>query len=455
MLGTLEPSRSRAVDEPQAPVKKAEGAAPEKKPLDAIEIIVRAKETGRPIANASVRPLIDQVETTRKVDAEGRIRIDLSQRRFDDSFNVDVWAEGYVQQRHYFFENDSRYPRLPGQFVVELNPGEQTLGGKVTDEQGRPVGGVTVKVWGYLGSKKQKDELAYMVEATTDDQGRWRCRCFRDMTFANLYLSHPDYLADDGEHARRHGSPTPRSQPDPGNKSLEALRDFSDVQVLKKGVEVSGEVVDEHGKPVPGAEVGWFRQSALETFHSDLATMATDDRGRFRFPQVPTGKLVLQVIARGHAPALSVVEARAGGGSSKIELGPGKTLTGRIVGSQGKPIAGASVIVDSWHSYRTLGVFLKTDSEGRFRWDDAPADHVLLDADRAGYSRVSQQRVAPDDGEVLITLRRSLSISGKVVDAETNRNVEEAQVEVGIANAATGKVDWQDDHRAFASQGHL
>ena len=44
---------------------------------------------------------------------------------------------------------------------------------------GRPISGVDVKIWGYLGEKKEQHELAWMVDATTDEQGQWRCRCFR------------------------------------------------------------------------------------------------------------------------------------------------------------------------------------------------------------------------------------------------------------------------------------
>ncbi len=83
----------------------------------------------------------------------------------------------------------------------------------MTDEQGRPIKGVKVDIWGYLGEKKQKEELAYMVDATTDDQGRWRCRCFRNMQFAYLYLSHPDFLADSDRLPRRHGRPRPTDPP--------------------------------------------------------------------------------------------------------------------------------------------------------------------------------------------------------------------------------------------------
>ena len=83
---------------------------------------------------------------------------------------------------------------------MELLPGEEVLGGKVTDTQGRPISGVKVVVWGYLGEKKDLRELAWMVDARTDENGQWRARCFRSMKFAYLYLSHPDYLSDVRSH---------------------------------------------------------------------------------------------------------------------------------------------------------------------------------------------------------------------------------------------------------------
>ena len=162
------------------------------------------------------------VHTVRKTDRDGRARIILFRHTSRDTLNIDVWAQGYVQQRHFFSQNDARYPKVPARVTIDLLPGEQTLGGRVTDEKGQPIDGVKVDIWGYLGEKKQKEELAFMVDAITDDQGRWRCRCFRDMQFAYLYLSHPDYLADDNMHPRRHGRPRPADPPQPDEKPMAA-----------------------------------------------------------------------------------------------------------------------------------------------------------------------------------------------------------------------------------------
>ena len=127
-----------------------------------------------------------------------------------------------------------------------------------------------MRIWGYLGEKKLKDELAYHVDATTDSQGQWRCRCFRSMTFAHLYLSHPDYVCDDLFHPRRHGRPIPSEPAQPDDKPMAGLRDFSDVQVMVRRLELSGKVVDQHAKSITGAEVGWMPEQMRETFHDFL-----------------------------------------------------------------------------------------------------------------------------------------------------------------------------------------
>ena len=309
-----------------------------------------------------------------------------------------------MQQRHFFAQDDARYPKIPPRFTVELLPGEETLGGKVTDEEGRPIAGVKVKIWGYLGEKKEKSELAYMVDATTDERGQWRCRCFRSMKFANLYLSHPDYLSDDQFHPRRHGRPSGPPQRD--DLPMEALRDFSDVQVMTKGVEILGKVVDEKGRAVQGAEVGWLRVDRHETFHSDMPTTTTDAEGGFRFPHVEPRPLVLQVKARGHAPELKAVEAKPGpspSSSSLDLLGPSPAGSWTRRGSRSPRRSSTSTPgVATGRSACSSRPTPRGDSAGRMRRPIRSSSPPVEPASTC----VFQQRVPPDEGEVLLTLKR-------------------------------------------------
>ena len=458
VIGSLELAHAQAPptapNEPKLITPQTPPNAPAGPPA-AIEVEVLAQDTGQPIPGATVRFSADMVHLDRQTDQAGKVRFDLSQRRSKDTLNFDVWADGRVQQRHFFAEHDARYPKTPAQFTVKLWPGEETLGGKVTSEAGQPIAGVKVAVWGYLGTKKDKTELAYMVDATTDAQGQWRCRDFRKMKFANLYLTHPDYLADDQFSPRRHGQPTPTTTPQPGDLSMDGLRDFSDVQVMTRGAEIAGKVVDAQGQPIRGAEVGWLGADRRDTFHQHMPTMATDAAGNFRFPHVTPGRTVVQVKAAGHAPELKTIEARPEVEPVTITVGDPHTLAGRVVDTVGKPIADTFVVVDTWRSYRSLGVFLYTDAEGRFRWDDAPPESVLINASRTGFESTFQKRVSPEDGDILLTLRRSLSISGRISDSATGKLLDTVQVDVGIPALQGGVTSWPPNNGVFAMQGRL
>ncbi len=452
MFGAIQWTAAAAMEADEPP-KVTEAHA---SPLT-IDVTVRAKDTGKPIEGATVRPTIGMRHSLRKTDRQGRARIILFQHKSREALNIDVWAEGYVQQRHFFSQNDVRYLRIPDRVAIELLSGEQTLGGTVNDERGHPIKGVKVEIWGYLGEKKKKDELAYKVDALTDEQGRWRCRCFRDMQFAYLYLSHPDYVSDDNYHPRRHGHPTPSMPAQPDERPLQALRDFSDMQVMTRGAEVAGEVRDERGKPIEGAEVGWMEADKNQTLRlDDSAMMTTDRQGHFRFANARPGRLMLQIKARGHAPELTPVVGKVAANPDPvtIRLGPAHKLEGRVVDSQGKPIAYAFVGIDTWRKFRSLGVFLETDADGRFRWEDAPADTVLINVSRTGFTTVIMQPVTAGK-EIVLTLRRSVSISGRIRDATTGKPIEQTQVEVGTPDPKDGGFRWARHPQVFGIQGRL
>jgi protocatechuate 3,4-dioxygenase beta subunit len=435
--------------------RAAEGHPAPASPLT-IEVTVRAQDTGKPIEGATVRPTINLRSFLRKTDRDDRARIILFQHKSRETVNLDVRAEAYVQQRHFFSQIDARYPKIPDRVTFELLPGEQTLGGTVHDEQGRPITGVKVEIWGYLGEKKQKNELAYEVDALTDEQGRWRCRCFRDMQFAYLYLSHPDYVSDDNYHPRRHGRPNRSQATQPEERPLPALRDFSDVQVMTRGAEVAGEVRDEQGKPIEGAEVGWIEADKNHTLPPEVSPTTTDGQGRFRFANARPGLLMLQVKAKGHAPEMTPITGKAGANPDRvtIRLGPARQLKGRVVDSQGRPIADAFVGIDTWRTFRSLGVFFETDGDGRFRWEDAPADPVLINVSRTGFTTVMMRQVTAGE-EIILTLRRSVSISGRIRDAATGKPIEQTQVEVGAPDPKAGGFRWAMCPQVFGIQGRL
>ena len=218
----------------------------------------------------------------RKTDRDGQVRIILFRHgSLDSSTSTSgprvTSSSGTTSRR-----TTPGIPRSPPRSPSSCCPGEQTLGGTVVDEQGRPIKGVKVVIWGYLGEKKRKEELAYMVDATTDERGRWRCRCFRDMQFAYLYLSHPDYLADGDRHPACTAGPPRRTRPagrDADGGSPRLLRRAGHDprgRDRRRGPRRTGEAIQD-------AEVGWLEEDKHHTFHEDMPTTTTDAQGRFRF----------------------------------------------------------------------------------------------------------------------------------------------------------------------------
>ncbi len=462
LIGAIELAHAQApADSPPkaAPKDEPKPAEPRKiastTPPDAIEVEVLAQDTGKPLAGANLQFLIDHTFIDRKTDLEGKILLDLSRRSFPDSLGFDVCADGYVQQRFSFSEIGNWSPRTPPRVTVRLWPGEETLGGKVVDEAGQPIAGVKVKVSGHLGSKKDERELAWMVETNTDASGQWRLRSFRGMKFANLYLSHPDYASDNTP--RRHGDPTTSDQPQPGELPLTRLRDFSDLQVMTKGVVVVGKVVDQAGKAVPGAEVGWIETGSGLMFHFTMPIVMADAEGKFRFAVAEPKRLFVQVMARGHAPELQAIEAKRDAEPISIALKPPQTISGRVVDSQARPIPEVEVLVDTWRGRQTLGVWLKTDADGQFRWDEAPADPVLIRLNRPGFGELSRQSLTPEQGQVLYRLKRTLTITGRILDSETNQPIDQPEVEVGAADPNSGEIRWsrREPSDVFVGQGTL
>jgi thiol-disulfide isomerase/thioredoxin len=161
----------------------------------------------------------------------------------------------------------------------------------------------------------------------------------------------------------------------------------------------------------------------------------TDDRGRFKFAGKPRELTAVTAKAKGHAPDQKQFLVGEMGTKYEVEfhLQPAKLLRGRIVDGAGKPVPGVTIYTDTWRGTRTLCERLQTDADGRFTWDSAPADQVMLDIFKLGYADLRNTPATASDKESVFTLRKPLKVRGDVVDAETGKPVESFRVVPGIA----------------------
>ena len=204
--------------------------------------------------------------------------------------------------------------------------------------------------------------------------------------------------------------------------------DFNSVTVLKKGLTVTGRVVDGAGRPVRGARA-LFGPEYLGTPGPPRGT--TNERGEFTLENCEPGPSIITVQAEGFAPRIEVVRVEEKTVPVEIRMTePGSSLRVRVVDVQGKPVAGAVVVTNRWRGHRSIEFRAETDQDGRLAWRSAPRDAVRYNIGKEDYMWV-QPELTASEREQTVTLQPKLVISGRVTDAETGRPVSRFRVVEG------------------------
>jgi hypothetical protein len=191
-------------------------------------------------------------------------------------------------------------------------------------------------------------------------------------------------------------------------------------------VYVSGRVENQDGLPVGGAKVEWA--SSLAHGSSGEATNSNSD-GQFRFQVLPFQDGLVQVTASAYARKRSdpIKVANKDVNDIVIVLGPGASVSGRVVNPRGEGVPDASVT--SENGYYSLGGFLRGDTvtersgvDGQFLVENlAPAEKLKLRATADDFAPGSTT-VAIEAGEhktgVEIKLEEQLTIEGRVLDSD-------------------------------------
>jgi hypothetical protein len=169
--------------------------------------------------------------------------------------------------------------------------------------------------------------------------------------------------------------------------------------VLPRGVVVDGQVRHVDRGPLPAIEMT-LSASRPDEYWSDTLTTRTDDRGRYRIEDVPSGRWLVSLAGGELGPAARVRASIAVPDSEPVhrDFVVGRvTLKGSVKdASTGLPIADATVSLQGFHPTVT------TDARGGFAFVDAPAgrDHTLsVAADGFGHRFVKGVEVPESDGD--------------------------------------------------------
>ncbi len=168
---------------------------------------------------------------------------------------------------------------------------------------------------------------------------------------------------------------------------------------------LSGTVVDADGRPVEGVEVNLVIQTANTQMRR---TMTTNAQGVYRDAHPIEKGTKYRGIASPGKYAIAASEVVTAEGADQVTLPPIivtrllRTIAGRVVDTEGRPVSGARVL--NWGNPAPLTGAV-TGRSGRFQLDGFPRERALLFVDAPGFRF---QRATPDPGKSTteLTLRR-------------------------------------------------
>ena len=209
---------------------------------------------------------------------------------------------------------------------------------------------------------------------------------------------------------------------------------------------ITGLVVDDQGRPVPGATV-WEGLSSQPN-----ARDTTDASGRFALDEAEARKHVpflgdLPFVANRVMLAAVTVTAEGFAADQQqfnltntaqlvFRLSPILPLFVRVVDEAGQPISGATFFMSTWWGRPgTLAQWLSqlTDADGRLQWLSAPKGELVAEFAKAGYRYSRTNKMTADGTEHLIVLHPSTTVSGNVTDADTGAPIDSFQLTPGHA----------------------
>ena len=357
--------------------------------LDPLEGAIVETRTGESSARVSAEPRLGLVDA--QSDERGEFRLEGLAK---SSYSVSASAPGYGRT------TKANVP--PGEPVeIYLFPGSGIYG-RLLDEKGNPVEGALV-------SAESEDRMRMRGPSTaqqSDADGRFAFLGLEPGRY-RLFARHEDFA------------------PAVDDLDLSKENDAEVELVVTAGVTLTGRLVDENEEPVAGkVSLSALDGGSVGALLHSLFTAETDAEGVFSLASVPPGEHTLVAEARGYGA--TNVEAPASGRNKEEDLGDivletGLSISGKVLGESGSPVAGATVYAfpslrAGIIATRPQTLEAETDGEGRFVLAGlSEGIHNLL-ASAPGFGYAKRMVAESGAANVTITLKPAGSIRGTVVD---------------------------------------
>ena len=373
------------------------------KPGVALRVQVTSQVTGKPLPNAKLGFRWTDTDDDFQANAQGEIVVPALT---PEQWHLEIAAPGHAC--------DIRDVRLVGpETVIAVGlPSGGEVTGRVVDDKGEPLHGAKLSV-------QVESQAMYTLDQTTaNEKGEFRLQYLPLGTPLRLNISHPGF-----DHLFISLTVSSQTPLDRGTIQLTPL---------PNGGTISGQVVDNAGRPIAGAIL-----RNRGTSGTNQNTTYTDADGRFHIERLYVfiqGRVLLIVHAKGFSPRqIDVTDNdRQGNEPLTIVLEPGHRIRGRVVNHADEPIAACHVYFAEGKRGHLLGGQGQTDSDGRFEFDSLPPDCPFVFY-APGYSQLDEKTLPLDqDDEVIIRLEPLGLIRGKVVDADTGKPITEFNVRLAF-----------------------
>jgi thiol-disulfide isomerase/thioredoxin len=408
-------------------VARGDMASPATQPGN-LDVLVINGSTQQPLPEALVTVYSSTNDDQKlKVGADGHVNVPVSQDNSFGFFEVSVQARDYAGKLLEWDAKDK--DPIPSHYTIALERGAK-IGGRIVDDVGRPVAGAHIVLW--LG----RQQSAKPHERNFIDAGDIVSAADGDWSFDEAPADFHSIEMGCWDYDYANGDSFPMKDLTPVQ-----LHGGTETYELRRGVPVLGTVRDAAGKPLAGAEV----LTGAQMCSNRVPSQKTGADGEFHYMAKPGDEVTLTITRDGYAPELKQFLMGSEKHEMDFQLSKSKPMIGCVVGPKGEPIPFAWVYPDTWRGNRSLEVQIRADGDGKFEWKDAPADTVYCDVDgsSSGYLRETHVPLTVSDRKITVTLRRALSVTGAVVDAQTNKPIDSFNVIHGISFGSERAISWE------------
>ena len=329
---------------------------------------------------------------------------------------------------------------IPDKFTAMLDKG-WTVGGIIVDKAGKPITGA--KVSPSVNFKKRPGDTSRLGVGTkiiTDDNGLWQFEYVpASKAEVHIDIDHPDYRPWRKRVARSEFEVKANASP-------------SGKITLEEGLNITGSVTDENGKPIAGALV-------RTRFLNDIRKATTDEFGVYLISGCEPKLTRVVVTAKGRAPEVQEVEVAPQMKPVDFSLKPGGKIRVRVVDENGKGIPRARIFFQRWRSawynlFEFDNVNQYADKNGVWEWDEAPLDEFQADICRPGGMQLANQKLLARAEEYVFHPPKALIISGSVIDAKTKQPIKKFRVTPGVQrDASRSRLFWDSNDSFTVSDG--